>query len=236
MAMAPRWRRLTEDFKPYLETKRKSFIFIIIMSAPPPVAKRNANNVFAVRAVYAYKATRPDELSFSEGDILYVLDKTIEKDWWKCRCNGKEGMVPANYVGENTETIDNPVHEAAKRGNIGFLKELLDAGMSVNTLDTAGNSPLHWAARGGHDECIKMLLAKKPVLNVQNKLGDTPLHSAAWGGRPASVRLLVEAGVDRTILNNDGKTAYALAKTTEAAAELQVIVGEVAESGDPDSD
>jgi len=36
-------------------------------------------------------------LSFDEGDILYVLDKTVEKDWWKCRCKGKEGMVPANY-------------------------------------------------------------------------------------------------------------------------------------------
>jgi len=34
-----------------------------------------------------------------------------------------------------------------KKGNIAFLQELLDAGMSVNTLDTAGNSPLHWAAR-----------------------------------------------------------------------------------------
>ena len=61
-------------------------------------------------------------------------------------------------VGENTETIDNPMHEAAKRGNIGFLKEVVDSGMSVNTLDTAGNTPLHWAARFGHLLSLTTLL------------------------------------------------------------------------------
>jgi hypothetical protein len=108
-------------------------------------------------------------------------------------------------VGENTETIDNPMHEAAKRGNTGFLKELLDAGMSVNTLDTAGNTPLHWAARflpsflfiiiiivctlfmlpiainrGGHEDCIKMILAKKPVLEVQVFLLFLTFSSSFW--------------------------------------------------------
>ena len=67
-------------------------------------------------------------------------------------------------VGENTETIDNPMHEAAKRGNTGFLKELLDAGMSVNTLDTAGNTPLHWAARSVFLLCLHTLNTMGAVL------------------------------------------------------------------------
>ena len=61
------------------------------------------------------------------------------------------------------------------------MKELLQAGVSVNGLDKAGNSPLHWACRGGHNEAVKLLLQYHPVINAQNKLGDTPLHCAAWG-------------------------------------------------------
>lgn len=65
--------------------------------------------------------------------MLYVLDQS-DKNWWKARCNDKEGLVPFNYgpsgwrcfagvltffppVSENTETIDNPMHEASKRGS-----------------------------------------------------------------------------------------------------------------------
>jgi ankyrin repeat protein len=44
---------------------------------------------------------------------------------------------------ENAAQQDCPLHEAAKRGNVEFLKELLQMGVSANSLDFAGNSPLH---------------------------------------------------------------------------------------------
>ncbi len=37
-----------------------------------------------------------------------------------------------HQVGENSAIIDNPLHEASKRGNIPFVQELLKAGVSVN--------------------------------------------------------------------------------------------------------
>lgn len=154
---------------------------------PPPPSRSTKKEIQVVRALYAFTGSTPQELSFSEGAVLYVLSKD-DPNWWKCRCEDAEGLVPSNYVGENTAQIDNPLHgrlyptaEAAKRGNSVFVKELVDAGVSVNGLDKAGNSPLHWACRGGHAETIVLLLSKKPVLNSQNKMGDTPLHLASWG-------------------------------------------------------
>ncbi|KAI8838896.1 SH3 domain-containing protein [Chytridium lagenaria] len=140
--------------------------------SPPRPSRPGKKEIAVVRALYAYQAQNADELTFEEGAVLYVLEKD-DPNWWKCRCEDKEGLVPANYVGENTAQIENPLHEAAKRGNVSFALELLNAGVSVNTLDKAGNTPLHWACRGGHADVVKLLLEKKPTLNSQNKLGDT---------------------------------------------------------------
>ena len=53
----------------------------------------------------------------------------------------------AHVVAENSETLEHPLHEAAKRGNLPFMEELVLSGMTVNDVDNAGNTPLHWAAR-----------------------------------------------------------------------------------------
>ena len=39
---------------------------------------------------------QPDELTFDEGDTLYILD-TKDKDWWKAKCGRNTGLIPSNY-------------------------------------------------------------------------------------------------------------------------------------------
>ncbi|KAJ1530063.1 Osteoclast-stimulating factor 1 [Nowakowskiella sp. JEL0078] len=189
--------------------------------APPRPSRKDVKEVSVVRALYTYSAQNSDELSFEEGDI-FVLNKT-DSNWWKCRCDEKEGLVPSNYVGENTAQIENPLHDASKRGNYAFAKELLLAGVSPTALDKAGNTPLHWASRGGHFEIVKLLLSQpssRASLNSQNKLGDTPLHLAAWGGSLAVSEILLNANVDTSRKNNDGKRAKDVARNDDVAALL----------------
>jgi hypothetical protein len=40
--------------------------------------------------------SQEDELTFNEGDILYLVDQT-DADWWKARCGRRVGLIPANY-------------------------------------------------------------------------------------------------------------------------------------------
>ncbi|KAJ3314106.1 Osteoclast-stimulating factor 1 [Boothiomyces sp. JEL0838] len=199
-------------------------------SAPPPISKRpGKQTVQVVKALYPYTAQRSDELTFDEDS----------PDWWLCKCDDKQGLVPSNYVGENTAEMDNPLHEAAKRGNLSFAQELLAAGVSANGLDKAGNSPLHWACRGGHLEVAKLLLSKNVTINVQNKLGDTPLHLSAWGGHPDVVELLLnQEGIKTTMKNNDGQTPVQLAKGDATAALLLNFNGSfaAADMGESDED
>lgn len=192
--------------------------------APPPKpVPRKPGHVEVVKAIYPYQAQRSDELSFDEGDTLYILEKN-EDGWWKAKCSGKQGLIPSNYIESSTETIDNPLHEAAKRGNLTFLQECLDNRVSVNGLDKSGSTALHWAASGGHTDCAKALLSIHNVeVNVQNKLGDTPLHNASWKGHAEIVEMLLEKGADTNIRNNEKQIPYDLsAKNPEVGRLLMV--------------
>ena len=65
----------------------------------PPKPAPKPRNVKLMKAIFNYQAQEEDELSFSTGDHLYILDQT-DTDWWKARRKGVEGLVPSNHVEE----------------------------------------------------------------------------------------------------------------------------------------
>uniref|UniRef100_A0A673N0F6 Osteoclast-stimulating factor 1 n=1 Tax=Sinocyclocheilus rhinocerous TaxID=307959 RepID=A0A673N0F6_9TELE len=50
-----------------------------------------------VMAMYDFTAEEDDELGFSSGDIIDVLDRS-DASWWKGRLRGRTGLFPANYT------------------------------------------------------------------------------------------------------------------------------------------
>ncbi|XP_047429814.1 intersectin-2a isoform X3 [Mugil cephalus] len=66
-------------------------------SSPSPLP------VCQVIAMYNYTAANQDELSFSKGQLISILDKT-NPDWWKGEANGVTGLLPTNYVKMTTES------------------------------------------------------------------------------------------------------------------------------------
>lgn len=56
-------------------------------------------NSGVVYALWGYSAQAPDELSFKEGDMVTILQKTEGVDWWWASLCGREGFVPINYFG-----------------------------------------------------------------------------------------------------------------------------------------
>jgi len=50
-----------------------------------------------VEALFDHEAEEEDELNFSAGDMVEVIDKP-DGGWWRGRFNGKEGLFPSNYV------------------------------------------------------------------------------------------------------------------------------------------
>ncbi|CAG2053349.1 unnamed protein product [Timema podura] len=189
--------------------------------APPRPAPK-PGRVKVVRALYKYTAQNPDELSFQEGDLLYVFDEVTDSNWWKARCGTETGLIPSNYVENHTEEMDCPLHEAARRGNLVFLRECLHQGVSGTGLDQTGSTPLYWASHGGHLHCVAELLnLPNPAVNAQNKVGETPLHVAASRGHYEVVETLLKQGADSRIPNKDGQTALELAMNPAVINSIQ---------------
>ena len=59
------------------------------------------------KAIYAYHPQGEGELEIDEGNILYILEKSGEDDWWKAKkkASGEDedepiGLIPNNYIEE----------------------------------------------------------------------------------------------------------------------------------------
>lgn len=72
---------------------------------PPGIA--NMVFISVCTALYSYAPQGEDELALQEGEIVYILEKSSEGDWWKAKKRAPSededepvGLVPYNYVTE----------------------------------------------------------------------------------------------------------------------------------------
>ena len=50
-------------------------------------------------AKHDFNATADDELSFRKHQILKVLNKEDDMNWFRAELDGREGLIPSNYIG-----------------------------------------------------------------------------------------------------------------------------------------
>jgi ankyrin repeat protein len=109
---------------------------------------------------------------------------------------------------------DTPFHLACGYGLFSVVLMLLQKGVDVLVKNGDGETPLHLAAGEGRVEIVSLISVYFPDISLRlykDNDGNTPLHEAASEGRVDTVRLLLFKGADRSIANNDGRTAEDLA-------------------------
>ena len=60
------------------------------------------SNAVKYSAVFSYTAQNDDEITFSTGDVINLISKSMDS-WWRGELRGKIGLFPANYVQELRE-------------------------------------------------------------------------------------------------------------------------------------
>lgn len=83
---------------PELSPRGKGSAIVRKKAAPPP-KKPAAGTSVQARALFSYNAQRHDELSFTEDEVISVLNKN-SSGWWEGEVSGRRGLFPGNYVEE----------------------------------------------------------------------------------------------------------------------------------------
>lgn len=74
--------------------------------------------------------------------------------------------------------IGDVLTNAAARGMVKRLKSYLLAGVSLNQVDSLGQTPLHASVMNDNERCVRFLLSQSVNVTIQNKLGQSALDIA----------------------------------------------------------
>lgn len=146
----------------------------------------------------------------------------------------KDGVVATKLLNEPGTTVVNAkdvttgetaLHIAVARGDVTWVRFLLQRGANPNLRDKRGVTPLVSAASRGFIDCVDELIANKARLDEANDAGETPVISAVHRRDILMLRALLKAGADPDRADNSGRSArdYA-ALQGEGAATLAEIV------------
>lgn len=96
------------------------------------------------------------------------------------------------------------------KGNIAVLEALIPQTTNLDRADKYSSTPLARAVSISKLEAVEFLTHAKADVNIVDSEGDTLLHIAASNKDDEMAKFLISKGVDREILNKDGKKAEQL--------------------------
>jgi ankyrin repeat protein len=138
------------------------------------------------------------------------------------------GLVAALAISASTGTmtVERPVADAAARGDIETVQDLLRNGADVNTAQGDGMTALHWAAERGDLKLAEVLVYSGANVNAGTRIGRyTPLHLASRGGHGDVVLALLQAKANpNATTTNSGVTPLHLAAAAGKADAVAALL------------
>jgi uncharacterized protein len=115
---------------------------------------------------------------------------------------------------------------AASRGDIAFVKTLVELGADINRRGgTFGGAPINEAASNGHVNIVRYLLEQKADLDTSEPERN-PLFGAIFKGNAEIAELLLSYGIDASIrysgdsMKNMGAFEFAITRRQRKIADI----------------
>lgn len=144
------------------------------------------------------------------GGHTHILRYFVEK-------KAKMDLAANNQLGAQ------PIHWACVNGHIAVVEILLQAGVSIDSVDNKGCTPLIIAAQYGRTMLAAFLMGKGARLQVTDKEGDNALQWAAFKGHCELTRLLIYSGLNPQQKDSFGQTPLHLACLSGDLLTVQLL-------------
>jgi len=115
------------------------------------------------------------------------------------------------------------LHEAADKGDIRVVEELISEDSDVDSRDKEGRTALHHAAISGDILITAALLNAGANPDIQDKSGRVPLHYAVLSCNPDLAAMLLAAEADPFIADKNDETPLNLADENGCEEVAQTI-------------
>lgn len=119
---------------------------------------------------------------------------------------------------------DTALVQAAARGDMAAVRELLRKGGDANAADADGSTPLHWVVRADDLESANALLRAGARVSATNALGITPAYIAAENGNAVMLRRLLDAGADPATTDATGDTLLMAAVRAGSRDSVELLL------------
>nr|XP_026696424.1 probable protein S-acyltransferase 23 isoform X1 [Ciona intestinalis] len=130
--------------------------------------------------------------------------------------------APLDIVANN-QLGAQPIHWACVNGHVSTVDILLQAGISIDSVDNKGCTPLIIASQYGRTMLAGFLMGKGARLQITDKEGDNALMWAAFKGKCELTRLLIYSGFNPKQKDNFGQTSLHLASLSGDLLTVQLL-------------
>jgi|TARA_Y100000310_G_scaffold271183_1_gene285566 cytohesin len=120
--------------------------------------------------------------------------------------------------------------DACKRGDLVVARELLDAGVSIESINIHGKTCLMLAAGNGHLNLVRLLLDRAANVNARSPAGDTALIDCFV---PEISRMLLTRGSEVNVYGANGHSALSRAASSGDLSLVQDLLRHDAEIEPP---
>ncbi len=93
--------------------------------------------------------------------------------------------------------------DAASRGDMVVLQQLIDNNMDPCVGDYDGRTPLHLAAAEGREKAVEFLIQHKAKVNAEDRWGERPIQDAIKGGHVLLASLIHSKGSNTKPCENE---------------------------------
>ncbi len=131
--------------------------------------------------------------------------------------NGRRLVSARNLAGKTA------LHEAARSGNVSFIRTLIAAGADINAVDETGKTSLTDAIQANRAEAIRSLLDRGASPVMQDMYGRNAFHEAVECASADTVKLIRSAGGNPMARDTWGKTPLSLALRKSPETVMAVL-------------